>query len=260
MAEARHIPLEGALNVRDLGGYTTVDGRTVAAGRLFRGAALGRATDADLGVLAGLGLKTVVDFRTPGEIASSGADRLPDGAAEVLLPVGGGNLDEYYVTATDAEARERLLGGGRAEQVLAGINRAFVAEDEQRAQFAVALALIADGGPLLFHCTAGKDRTGWLAAIVLTALDVPRDQVMADYLLSNRYFLPVGEAMLAKMAQSGLDIDPGLYRPLIEQRPAYLEAAFDEAEARYGSFAAFLAEGLDAGPGTVARLREALLD
>ncbi|HEY1179908.1 MAG TPA: tyrosine-protein phosphatase [Phytomonospora sp.] len=258
----RHIPLTGSPNVRDLGGYATGDGRTVAEGRLFRAGALNTLTDDDVTALAGLRLATVVDFRTPGEIHAAGPDRLPDGLEVTALPVGGGDLDQYYNAAFDAAERERLLEGGRNVEALVSINRSFVADDAERARFGDAVRLVAEAGslPLLFHCTAGKDRTGWLAAIVLTVLGVDRESVMADYLLSNDYFLPAGEKLLAKFAASGVEIDTELFRPLIEQRPAYLESAFAEAEVRFGSFDGFLHKGLDLDDATLDRLRAALLD
>ncbi|GIG71304.1 tyrosine-protein phosphatase [Phytomonospora endophytica] len=258
----RHFPLEGSPNVRDLGGYPTSNGRVVAEGRLFRAGALNALTDDDVMALAGLGLASVVDFRTAGEIHAAGPDRLPDGLEVTALPVGGGDLDRYYNAAFDPAERARLLEGGRNVGALVSINRSFVADDAERARFGDAVRLIAESGslPLLFHCTAGKDRTGWLAAIVLTILGVDRETVMADYLLSNEYFLPAGEKLMAKFAASGVEVDTGLFRPLIEQRPAYLEAAFAEAEARFGSFDEFLYKGLGLDDRTLGVLRAALLD
>ena len=258
----RHIPLDGSPNVRDLGGYATADGRVVAEGWLFRAGALNTLTDDDVATVAGLGLATVVDFRTPGEIHAAGADRLPDGLVVTALPVGGGDLDQYYNAAFDPAERERLLEGGRNVQALVGINRSFVADDDERARFGDAVRLIAasDALPMLFHCTAGKDRTGWLSAIVLTLLGVDRETVMADYLLSTEYFLPAGEKLMAKFAASGVEIDTDLFRPLIEQRPAYLESAFAEAEVRFGSFEGFLHKGLGLDGDVLGRLRAALLD
>ncbi|MEV0648431.1 tyrosine-protein phosphatase [Phytomonospora sp. NPDC050363] len=259
---ARHIPLEGSPNVRDLGGYATADGRTLVEGRLYRAGSLNALTDDDLAAVTALKLATVVDFRTPGEIQGAGADRLPDGLTATLLPIGGGDLDQYYNAAFDPEERARLLEGGRNAEALVGINRGFVSSATEREQFAEALRLIADAEslPMLFHCTAGKDRTGWLSAILLTALGVDRETVTADYMLSNEYFLPGGEELLAKLAGSGLDIDADLFRPLIEQRPAYLEAAFAEADERFGSFDGFLHKGLDLDDDTLDALRAALLD
>ena len=91
-APSRHVPLDGAVNVRDIGGYRTSYGLQVTRGRLFRGDALSQLTGPDLERLDRLGLRTVIDFRTPGEVLLAGADRLPSGVELVSLPVGGGCL------------------------------------------------------------------------------------------------------------------------------------------------------------------------
>jgi protein-tyrosine phosphatase len=113
---------------------------------------------------------------------------------------------------------------------------------------------------VLYHCTAGKDRTSWMTAIVLTALGVHRADVMDDYLLSNLFLRVSNEKLLADLAKAGMMRDPGLLRPLLEQRPAYLEAAFDEAGRRFGSFGDFLAEGLGADDAMLQALRDDLLE
>jgi protein-tyrosine phosphatase len=257
------VPLENAINARDLGGILTRDGRKVVHGRLFRADALSKLTDPDVDVLAGLGLRTVIDFRSQNEVASAGTDRLPPGTAAVALPVEAGELDRFIgaLTSGDLAAQEELLGGDRAVQFMTGINRQFVADPRYRAQFGRALHLVADPGrqPALFHCSAGKDRTGWMSAIVLTALGVSREAVMADYLASNEFVWPAYRPMIEAFAQIGQIAHPDLIKPMLVQDPAYLEAAFNEADARYGSFESFLAGGLDFTPADVSSLRGTLL-
>src|ERR1700728_5038363 len=96
MSLVRHVSLEGAVNVRDAGGYRSVHGREVVRGRLFRGDSLSHLTGPDHGRLEQLGLRTVIDFRTPGEILLSGPDRLPYGVELAQLPVSGGDLGSIY--------------------------------------------------------------------------------------------------------------------------------------------------------------------
>jgi protein-tyrosine phosphatase len=154
--------------------------------------------------------------------------------------------------------------GRRVREGMVEMYRQFVADAASRAAFAAALALIAErtaqGVAVLFHCTAGKDRTGWLAAVLLTALGADRATVFEDYLLTNC------RAAEGRGAESRAELLATLRRlvgerqpiePLIEVREEYLQAAFDEAEARYGSMEAFPAEGL--GVDTAA-LRAHLLD
>jgi protein-tyrosine phosphatase len=246
--------MQGALNVRDLGGIATGSGRKVSPGRVFRSDALSNLTDEDVATLAAMALRTAIDFRSTHEVAGAGPDRLSAGAAAIALPVDAANLEELF--AAGPEALNDLIGDGKGVQFMLGINRQFVADPGHRAQFGRALHLIADTDrqPVLFHCTAGKDRTGWMAAIVLTALGVPREAVIADYLATNDYVWPAYQLML-----TGSEDLLALVKPLLVQDPAYLDAAFAEAQQRYGDFDGFLAEGLDFGPADVERLRYGLL-
>jgi len=257
------LPLEGAINVRDLGGIPAQDGRPVVPGRLFRADALGKLTDPDMTALGSLGLRTVIDFRSAGEVTSAGQDRLPPGVAAVALAVDAGDLDTFTaeLSSGDLARQQELLGDGRAARFMMEVNRQFVAEARYRAQFGRALQLIADPDrqPALFHCTAGKDRTGWMAAIVLTALDVPRDLVLADYLASNDYVWPTYRPLIEAVAEAGQLVSAELIKPILVQDPAYLEAAFAEADAQFGSFGGFLADGLGCTAADLASLRTTLL-
>jgi protein-tyrosine phosphatase len=246
--------MQGALNVRDLGGIATGSGAKISPGRLIRSDALSKLTGEDVATLAEMALRTAIDFRSAHEVAGAGPDRLPAGTAAIALPVDAANLEELF--AAGPEALHDMLGDGKGVEFMLGINRQFVADPGLRAQFGRALHLIADADrqPVLFHCTAGKDRTGWMAAILLTALGVPREAVIADYLASNDHVWPAYEPMLA------VDQDLlALVKPMLVQHAAYLDAAFGEAEARYGSFGGFLADGLDFTSADVDRLRAGLL-
>jgi protein-tyrosine phosphatase len=241
----------------------TEGGGKVVQGRVFRADALSKLTGEDVGVLAGLGLRTAIDFRSVHEVTSAGADLLPAGATAVALPIEAGDLDDFVAVMTggDLAKQSAVLGNGKAAQFMLGINRQFVADPDHLAQFGRALHLIADQGrqPVLYHCTAGKDRTGWMTAILLTALGVPRDAIMADYLATNDYVWPAYEGAVQALADAGQLADPALVRPLLVQDPGYLTAAFDEVGARYGSFGAFLADGLDFTAADLERLRSTLL-
>ncbi|WP_067673707.1 tyrosine-protein phosphatase [Nocardia miyunensis] len=257
------IELQGAVNVRDLGGFVTAEGRTLAAGRLFRADALHKLTDGDVDVLAGLGLRTVIDFRSQREITGAGPDRLPPGVERFELPIAGGNIGATLgAVAVDAADAKPDLGGGRAAEIMRSINRQFVTEPDYRAAFSRTLHLIADPNrdPLMFHCSAGKDRTGWMAAIVLTALGVPRDEVMADYLATNNYVWPSYQAWLTRAAESGEVEDPAAMRELLYQDPSYIDSAFTAVESTYETFDRFLTDGLNFGPADLERLRDTLLE
>jgi protein-tyrosine phosphatase len=257
-----HIDLQGALNVRELSGYVADDGRRLVGGRLFRGDSLHKLVDEDLSVLDKLGVRTVVDFRSPAEIDQGGRDRLPAGVERIHLPIDAGDLGQVMRTVQgNVSGSEQALGEGRSARLMCDLNRQFVADPQVRAAFAAALRLIAapERGPLLFHCSAGKDRTGWMAAVVLTALGVPRGDVIADYLASNDYIWSSYRVWFADAVASGkiADIEP--VRELLQQDPSYLAAAFDEVEARYGDFDRFLTDGLEFSAADRERLRRTLL-
>jgi protein-tyrosine phosphatase len=259
----RHVVLDGAVNVRDIGGYRSAYGQEVMPGRLFRGDSLSRLTSADVERLDRLGLRVVIDFRSAGEVLLGGGDRLPYGAEYVHLPVSGGDLGALYelIASGDHERQRRELGDGRAASFMAEMNRGFVADARQREAFGAALRRLGSPGrlPLLYHCTSGKDRAGWMTAIVLTALGVPRELVLRDYLLSNDYHRAGYDKLRLDLVKTGIVADPGLLRPVLEQSATYLGAAFEEADRRYGSFGRFLAYGLEVSEVMLAELRRALL-
>jgi len=262
-APSRLVPLEGAVNVRDIGGYRTTHGLEVRRGRLFRGDALTQLSPADVKRLDQLGLRTVIDFRTSGEVLLSGTDRLPPGVEYVSLPVGGGDLGSLYelIASGDHDRQRRELGGGRAAWLMVEINRGFVADARQREAFGAAMRLMCSPGrlPLLYHCSGGKDRAGWMTAIVLTAVGVPRELVLRDYLLSNDFHRTGYQKLRLDLIKTGIVDDPELLRPIMEQSATYLSAAFDEADRAYPSFGVFLTHGLEVSKAMVGELRRELL-
>ncbi|MGF1428805.1 tyrosine-protein phosphatase [Kitasatospora sp. LaBMicrA B282] len=287
---ARSLGLTGAVNARDLGGYRTADGRVLRAGVALRSDGLNRLAEADLPVLTALGIRQVVDLRSLDEVREAGPDRVPglpvadvsavelsaqplsvraagpDGITLHHLPVYAADFD-IYVALRDALAdrdpakQYALLGEGKAARMMTGLYRWFVTDPVARERFAAVLRLLAapDGPPLLFHCTAGKDRTGWVAALLLTALGVDRETVFEDYLLTNTRSAAIIERITASFYERGLMEDPGLLLPLFRADRDYLAAAFAEVEAGWGSFAAFWQDGLGLDEAVLAGLRKNLL-
>ena len=253
----RHLPLDGAANARDLGGYQTRDGRRVRWGVLYRSDALGELSDDDLVYLERLDLRRVVDFRSELE-RDREPDRLPSSVESTWQPIAGEGLDPR-------ELQDQLMSGDVSEDQAADWliqgNRAFVTEFAPvYARFLRELAE-PEATPTLFHCTAGKDRAGFAAALVLLSLDVPRETVMRDYLLTNQYLEPKTQRMLRVIRVASLfRADPDDVRPLFEARPSYLEAAFATIDAEYGGVDRYLREGLGIDDATLARLRTQLLE
>ncbi|MEV0524633.1 tyrosine-protein phosphatase [Streptomyces sp. NPDC050439] len=261
----RQIPLQGAVNVRDLGGYRTYDGERVRHGQVFRADALTKLTDTDVATLAGLRLKKVVDFRVPAEVQYDGPDRLPAGLSPTARPVSDNGLFTTLMTvigSRDPVKQEEMLGNGRADAFMRDVYRTFVTDGPNRAQFAATLRDIAQGGkasPLLFHCTAGKDRTGWTSYLLLRAVGVPEQTVVRDFLASNTYRAAYDAKVREGLKQGGLMQNPDLLIPLQEVRTGYLEAALTEVKKEYGSLNGYLRKGLGLDARTMLALRQRMV-
>jgi protein-tyrosine phosphatase len=251
--DARRIELEGAPNFRDLGGYATADGRRVRPGRLYRSGVLSDLTDADVALLDSLGIATVVDLRSRDEIASR-PNRLPARVATVEVPVTDVSLSPTVIAAKLEVGDTDGLG---AEMLLTG-NRAFARE--LRATFATVLrlAIDADRRPIVFHCTAGKDRTGFASAMVLLTLGVPRDTVVDDYLFSNACLAERHAAILERAGARIPDLEP--LRALLEVRREYLEAGLDAILDDHGSFDTYARDALGITDAERERFQAELLD
>ncbi|WP_434588542.1 tyrosine-protein phosphatase [Streptomyces sp. A5-4] len=254
--EIRRVPLEGAVNVRDVGGYRTYGGDTVRHGQVYR---------ADVVTLSRLGLKKVVDYRVPVEVQFDGADRLPAGLVPVSRPVTDNGLFTQLLTvigSKDPVKQEEMLGGGRAAAFMREVYRTFVTSPENRARFGATLRDIAEGSrgaPLLYHCTAGKDRTGWTSYLLLLALGVPSLTAEQDYLASNTYRAAYDAKLRDGLKQSGLMQNPDLLIPLQEVRTDYLRSALDRVAADYGGLHQYLGKGLGLDFRTIAKLQARLL-
>lgn len=260
----RRIPLQGAVNVRDLGGYPTYDGERVRHGLVYRGDHLGKLTDADLLTLAGLGLARAVDFRIPTEVGYDGADRLPAGVAAVSRPITDNGLFGQLMAAIgsrDPVRQEQMLGGGRAAAFMSDVYRTFVTDPANREAFGRTLRELAapGSGPALYHCTSGKDRTGWTSWLLLLLVGVPERFATEDYLASNSIRAAHDARVREGLKQGGLMQNPELIVPLQEVRQEYLDAALGEVRAGYGGLYRYVTAGLGLDPRALAGLRERLV-
>lgn len=255
---ARRLRLIGAENFRDVGGYATSDGRTVAWGRLFRSGHLGDLTAADVAAVGRLGIRLVCDLRADSERADV-ASRFPDVTDVKVIP-----LPVDFPALEPGLVRRRLLGrdftaGAIAETLLAAY-RAYVIDFAPA--FAGVLRALAEPGhvPALIHCNGGKDRTGFATTIVLLTLGVPRTTIVEDYLLTNQLMRRTTRrrAWLGFLA-SRLAVRPREMRALLEAREHYLDAAFAAMDERWGSAEAYLREGLGVTDTLREQLRTALL-
>ncbi|MFE5796680.1 tyrosine-protein phosphatase [Streptomyces sp. NPDC056503] len=260
----RQIPLQGAVNLRDLGGYPTYDGERVRHGLVYRSDHLGKLTDADLITLGGLGLARAVDFRIPLEVGYDGADRLPAGVAAAPRPITDNGLFGRLTAAIgsrDPVLQEQMLGGGRAAAFMSDVYRTFVTDAANREAFGRTLRELAapGSGPVLYHCTSGKDRTGWASWLLLRLVGVPERLATEDYLASNTLRAAHDARVREGLRQGGLMQNPELIAPLQEVRREYLDTALGEVRAGYGSLYRYVTAGLGLDPRTLSGLRERLV-
>ena len=240
----RRLALEGASNFRDLGGYVGEGGRRVRWRVLFRSDRLAGLTAADVEQLRALGIATVFDLRGAVELARHGPSALQEhGVAHVHVPF----FPEVEGAVPPTED---------AAVVRRGLRYLDIVEQARGAVRDVVTAL-ADGGhyPAVFHCTGGKDRTGMLAALVLSALGVDDEVIAQDYALTSQY-LTWTDAQLAAMA-SEYNIE--ITRDLLAAEPATILAMLRGLEERYGSVLGFL-EDCGVSARHVAALQERLLE
>jgi protein-tyrosine phosphatase len=159
----------------------------------------------------------------------------PTPSAFTLFPPPIGVCADYanlnVIGDTTSTSISGVTSAAQAEAYMQEGERAFVTSPTAQAAFKALLTGIADGdGAEFYHCTAGKDRTGWATAVILTLLGVPQSTVMQDYLLSNTYYLdsPAVQAMLAAMPSA----EAAVYTPFMEVEPSYLQAGFDQVKLR----------------------------
>ncbi|WP_327034714.1 tyrosine-protein phosphatase [Micromonospora ureilytica] len=258
--------LVGAPNARDLGGLVGADGRRVRVGQLIRTPALGRLTDEDLPVLAKLGPACVVDLRATTEITVAPEDRFAGEPRVVRLPVHDPEHPVFtYVSAVllghDLDAYAELARQGTAG-AMAAIYRWFVTGESARVAFAEAVRLAArpENLPLLYHCSAGKDRTGWLTVILLTALGVDEAAIRADYLRNNELTDSLRAVIVEAMRRRNPELDVDAVLPVLEVRAEYLDAGYAEVRRVHGSFDAYLRDGLGLTDADLRALRAQLLE
>ena len=235
----RLLPLEGGINFRDMGGYAALDGRRVKWGHLFRSGTMTRLTPADRARLAQIGIRTVIDFRTASEQASEPNDWAREETGgywsrpheEVF-----GNMHEMarggLATVRDAEA---IMEAGYRHLPV-----------QQAQAYGEMFRRLASGDvPAVIHCTAGKDRTGGGAALILAALGVPREAIVADFVLTERA-VDLEKALLHRKPDPKYahyaKLDPEIRRAFSGARPGYIVAFLDALEQEFGSVENYLSD------------------
>lgn len=235
----RLLPLEGGINFRDMGGYRTADGRRLKWRHLYRSGTMARLTTADYAHLEELGIRYVIDLRTMTEqtaepnrwCADCGVAYWSRDHDEVF-----GNLHEMVDKgiATQDEARAVMVNGFR-----------YLPFQQAEAYAHLFQSLAAGRVPLAFNCTAGKDRTGGAAALVLAALGVPRETIAADFTMTERA-VDLQKAFRSRADDANSrrfrNADMQIMAPLGAAHPSYIEAFLDAVEQECGSVENYLAD------------------
>lgn len=230
----RRLPLEKVHNARDLGGLTGIDGRRLRTGKLFRSGNPGRASAADLDRLGALGLEAVIDFRAEPEKAQDEA-HFGQRFHWIASPVLDGNMAMAVLLPRLREATQAF-----STTMMVEIYREF--PSRYQAPFGGFLKTAMTGKTLLFHCTAGKDRTGFASLLLLSALGVKHDDIVSNYLESNHCNAQFFQDILAKSSERGVTED--VMMPLLEVSPAYLDASVQAIKQEYGGMDRYLTDVL----------------
>ena len=251
-------------NLRDLGGYVTKSGDVVTRGKVYRSNDFFTMDAENLVKLQKLKLRSDYDLRTPAEVSAQ-PDKIPEGVKYIQLNV----MADEDLIVTPAQigvlfqnpklASQKLGGAEGVEASFVGLYRDFILlPSAQRSYRTLFLSLSESANvPGVFHCTNGKDRTGWGAAALLTLLGVPKDEVFVDYLRSNNYLLPLHQKEIDAFISGGGD--PEIPAALFGVKQKYLEASFDEMYKRYGTIEQYFSKGLKINASQQKRLRNMYL-
>lgn len=238
----RKISVSGPSNFRDIGGIPTKDGKHVVWGHFYRADELSGLKDAEFPYLNSLGIKQVYDLRSQDEVNSK-KDHLPETMKWIHYPIFEEGND-VQMKAVMQKFRDGSMTKEAASQLLVKANQDFATKNLPRFQVLVKQILDADS-PSLFHCTAGKDRTGFTSALLLSVLNVDRETILDEYLMTNYYTYDKIQGGMDKMFDSApVKIDKAVVTQLMMVDKAYLEAGFNEIIKKYGNMDNFIREGL----------------
>lgn len=245
---------ESIHNFRDIGGIQTNEGKRIEKGRLLRSGELYQVSDKDKTILEKeFGLRLIVDFRSDEEVSKSPDSEI--GQAEYM------HIDLMKAFPESSASRDRMmevLSVQRVDDKMKGVYRNLVLDQTARSEYAGFLKTVAalDGGSCLFHCFAGKDRTGVAAMLILEILGAKRADIFRDYLLTNDLRASANESICAQAAAGGIASEQlEALKRLLEVKEEYLQCAYDEIEKNYGSVSSYLTKGLGLDQGVLEQFR-----
>ncbi|RFA33200.1 hypothetical protein CAI16_15630 [Virgibacillus dokdonensis] len=246
----RTIDLEGSFNFRDLGGYETRSGKRVKNGILYRSGNLQHITKNDIEKINQTGLKTIFDLRGSDEVKNYPTPSI-SGVTIKHMPLI--EIDREMVR----QPKDLQRFGEHPQEpgmILEKLYREVTKNTNVYNTFFSAL-LTDPESPLLFHCMAGKDRTGVMAALTLYALDVPEELIFTDYLYTNNFL----DILRANLQPESIQVNQAFMQAMLEARREYLQAFFDEVESQFGSVDQYINEGIGLSKSDLKTLQAALL-
>lgn len=273
----RHLPMSATANFRDYGGYLTQSGRQVMWGKLFRTGHMGEMNDRDIAVLSQLNIQAVCDFRRPEEAAKQ-PSLLPQGLQPTAIPISPGSAIDLFSAISD-----QAIDEAKIDAFMQDINHDLVINHQPsyRAMFDQLLAS-ADAGSII-HCSAGKDRTGFGGLLLLSALGVSDDDIMADYLLTNQYVniereiarwtanygtdqteTGIADSDKVKAAREAINAHQGEFNHqalavILKVKASYLQTAINTIKAEFGSTISYLEQQIGLSSSELSRLKAAYL-
>lgn len=244
----RHIPLAGASNFRDFGGYQTSSGKQVVMGQLFRSDELSQLTAEDHQVLSDRKIKTVCDLRRPSEVSTAPTQwpgYVPSRQIHVPLFLDQAGPTTFQRIMDNPETRNNPEA---SRETMIELYRRLITDPNAQAALRKIFAHLADerSFPALFHCSGGKDRTGVVCALILSVLGVSQEDIVSDYMLTKVYYKGIQD-LDTRISQmfAGLNAKDWTMEalvPVFSVEPAYIEATFETIENQYNGLDNYLSQ------------------
>lgn len=249
---SRNIHIPGIQNFRDLGGYKSrATGKSLRWGKIYRSAQIDSIAPCSRLKLKKMGMRTIIDLRSEEE--RQNYPQLPEGEFKIIhIPIQAGNMEE-----TLQGIREEKIKSDTIYRLVERMNRQLVTNYRKEFREIFTTLLQPDAYPAVIHCTSGKGRTGVVSALLLAALGVNEDVIMADYRLSNEYFnIPKASKYAYKLPVNSQEAITTIY----SAKEDFLNAAKEQIEAEYGSVETYLEKGIGLSPEEIEQLRTLLLE
>lgn len=249
----RYIDIKGGYNIRDIGGYKTLDGGTIRWGKIFRAGLLTHIKDENDPLMISMNLKSICDFRSNEEQSNSPDCWYQlDQLRRYSLPISDGRQDKF------PWLKDELLEIGEGHHLYKA-NQSYVLQHSDKYRRFFELLLNVDNYPILFHCTAGKDRTGFATILLLSALGVDWNTIVEDYLLTNIYLAEFGEKISEMIAQKST-VPKEKIVTIFQANEIYLKGALVAIREQYGSIDQYMIEALGVGNEEISLLRHILIE